>query len=110
MPFFSDEYGSARTILLSLGCVTLMEIAALRKAAAFHARVARAPPSELRTLRTSRRAHIGWAQRVVVLVMFVLICAPVVARYVCSGSPAAEGGEGTQGANPPPGPEEGVCT
>ena len=83
--FFSDHYGSARTILLSLGCVTVMEFAALRKAAAFHVRLARAPPAELRTLRTSRRAHIGWAQRLIVLVMFVLICAPVVARYVCGG-------------------------
>ena len=34
-------------------------------------------------LRTSRRANVGWAQRLIVVVMFILICAPVVARYVC---------------------------
>lgn len=81
--FFSEEYGTARTILLSLGCVTVMEVATLKKASSFHTRLARAPPAELRTLRTSRRAHVGWAQRLIVLVMFVLICAPVIARYVC---------------------------
>jgi hypothetical protein len=110
--FFSQEYGSARTILLSLGCVSVMEVrrsanaasssplaprrsmtgwppcrcwqvATLKKASSFYARLARAPSAELRTLRTSRRAHVGWAQRLIVLVMFVLICAPVVARYVC---------------------------
>ena len=86
VPFFSDDYGSARTILLSLGCVTIMEVAALKKAAAFHARLLRAPIGELRLLRTSRRAHVGWAQRLIVLVMFVLICAPVVARYICGGA------------------------
>ena len=85
VPFFSEDYGSARTILLSLGCVTVMEVATLKKAAAFHARLLRAPPAELRTLRMSRRAHVGWAQRLIVLVMFVLICTPVVARYVCGG-------------------------
>jgi len=90
-PFFSDEYGSARTVLLSLGCVTIMEFAALKKAAAFHMRLARAPPIELRTLRSSRRAHVGWAQRLIVLVMFVLICAPVVARYVCGAGRGESG-------------------
>ena len=81
--FFSDDYGAARTILLSLGCVTIMEVAALKKAALFHARILAAPEAELRMLRTSRRANVGWAQRLIVLVMFILICAPVVARYVC---------------------------
>ena len=59
------------------------QVATLKKAAAFHLRLSMANPAELRTLRTSRRAHVGWAQRLIVLVMFVLICAPVVARYVC---------------------------
>ena len=62
----------------------------LKKAALFHARLLRASPSELRTLRTSRRAHVGWAQRLIVLVMFVLICAPVVARYVCGGAGSSQ--------------------
>lgn len=83
VPFFSEHYGPARTILVSLGCVTFMEVAALKKASAFHQRLLTAPEIELRTLRTSRRAHVGWAQRLIVLVMFILICAPVVARYVC---------------------------
>ena len=94
VPFFSDDYGSARTILLSLGCVTIMEVATLKKAASFHTRLSRAPPAELRTLRTSRRAHIGWAQRLIVLVMFVLICAPVVARYVCGAGRSSDSGAG----------------
>ena len=94
IPFFSDDYGSARTVLLSIGCVTVMEVAALKKAAAFHIRLLNAPEIELRTLRTSRRANVSWAQRLIVLVMFVLICAPVIARYVCGdGSRTSRAGE-----------------
>jgi len=90
VPFFSAEYSSARTILLSLGCVAAMEISTARKCAAFQVRLLHANPAELRTLRTSRRAHVGLAQRLIVLVMLVLICAPVVARWVCGGSSAQE--------------------
>ena len=30
-----------------------------------------------------RNLQGGWAQRIVVFVMFVLVCAPVVARWAC---------------------------
>merc|ERR1719314_57213 len=36
IPFFSEEYGSARTVLLSLACVAVMEVATLRRTAHFH--------------------------------------------------------------------------
>ena len=74
----------------------LPQVATLKKAAAFHTRLAHASPAELRTLRTSRRAHVGWAQRLIVLVMFILICAPVVARYVC-GAGRADAADGESG-------------
>ena len=86
VPFFSDAYGSSRTILLSLMCVAVMEMATLRRAAIFHVRLSRASAVELATLRLSRRAQVGWVQRLVVVIMFMLICAPVVARYLC-GNP-----------------------
>jgi len=79
-PFFSDEYGSARTIILSLGCVTIMEVATFKKAAVFHQRLLHTAPTDLLALRNSRHSQVGWAQRLIVLVMFVLICAPVIAR------------------------------
>jgi hypothetical protein len=88
IPFFSDAYGSARTVLLSLGCVTVLEIVTLKKAASFHLRLLRVPPYDLMVLRASRRSHVGWAQRAIVLVMFVLVCVPVIARYVCGNSGA----------------------
>lgn len=69
------------------------QVATLKKATVFHARLAGAPAAELRTLRTSRRAHVGWAQRLIVLIMFVLICAPVIASYVC-GAGRSSGSSG----------------
>ena len=71
-----------------------MEIATIKKATAFHQRLSRATHHELRTLRTSRRANVGWAQRLIVLLMFTLICAPVIARYVCGRTGMAP--DGTQ--------------
>ena len=54
------------------------------RAAAHTSRQLRMTPSvDLRALRIQRRAHTGYAQRVIVGFMFVLICAPVIARYVC---------------------------
>ena len=103
IPFFSESYGSARTILLSLGCVTFMEAATLRKASAFHMRLMRAPEVELRTLRMSRRAHVGFAQRFIIIIMFILICAPVVARYVCGN------GQGESISSTTPGNADNVC-
>jgi len=79
-PFFSDQYGSARTIILSLGCVTIMEVATFKKAAYFHQRLLLTAQTDLLALRNSRHSQVGWAQRLIVLVMFVLICAPVIAR------------------------------
>ena len=90
--FISDDYGSARTVIFSLGCVTVMEVATLKKASSFHQRLIRASQAELRTLRHSRRDHVSWAQRLIVLVMFVLICAPVIARYVCGGADGRDDG------------------
>jgi len=81
--FFGEEYGSARTILLSIACITFMELAALKKVTSFHTRLVAMPPLELRALRMQRRYQQGWAQRVIVGIMFVLIFAPLVARYVC---------------------------
>ena len=33
-----------------------------------------------------RRAQVGWVQRFVIVAMFLLICAPVVAKYLCRAS------------------------
>ena len=68
-------------------------MATLKKCTLFHARLIHAPSAELRALRMSRHHQIGWAQRLIVFVMFFLICAPVVARYVCGrgNSAAADG-------------------
>jgi len=81
--FFSEDYGAARTVLLSIGCVTFMELATLKKASAFNARLRATPAVELRALRMQRRIHTGWTQRVIIAIMFLLIFAPLIARYVC---------------------------
>ena len=48
IPFFSDEYGSYRTILLSLGCVTVMEVRShTRPFSCNHGTVVAQPPTLL---------------------------------------------------------------
>ena len=82
-PFFDDDYTTARTVLLSLGCVVVMELVALKKAGLFYLSLQICSPVELDRLRAFRRSQIGVVQRFVVVVTFLLICAPVVARYLC---------------------------
>ena len=82
-PFFDDAYTSARTVLLSLGCVVVMELVALKKAGFFYLKLRLRSPNELDRLRAFRRSQVGWVQRFIVVVTFLLICAPVVARYLC---------------------------
>lgn len=82
-PFFSEEYTGPRAILISLGCVVMMELIALKKAGFFYAKLRIRPTAELDRMRMIRRAQVGWVQRFVIVAMFLLICAPVVAKYLC---------------------------
>ena len=82
-PFFSEEYTGPRAILISLGCVVMMELIALKKAGFFYAKLRIRPTAELDRMRMLRRAQVGWVQRFVIVAMFLLICAPVVAKFLC---------------------------
>ena len=83
-PLFDDDHATARSVLLSLGCIAIMELVALKKSGRFYLRLRLRAPSELDRLRALRRARSGWVRRLVVLGLFMLICAPVVARCLCS--------------------------
>ena len=89
-PFFSETWGSARMVLFSLFCISFMELAMLKKAFHLHHHLVRTPQIELRALRIHRRSQTGWAQRTIILVMFALICAPVIARYMCRTEAAGD--------------------
>eukprot|EP00322_Chrysochromulina_rotalis_P023568 CAMPEP_0115829910 /NCGR_PEP_ID=MMETSP0287-20121206/1342_1 /TAXON_ID=412157 /ORGANISM="Chrysochromulina rotalis, Strain UIO044" /LENGTH=366 /DNA_ID=CAMNT_0003283191 /DNA_START=744 /DNA_END=1844 /DNA_ORIENTATION=- len=89
--FFSHHVGTARTVLLSIGCVTFMEVSMLKKCELFLMRLRAAPPIELRALRVQRNMQGGWAQRIIVLIMFMLVTAPVAARWVCQAGGSSEG-------------------
>ena len=82
-PFFSEAWGAARMVLFSMFCITFMEVTMLKKCVAFHHLLMQTSPIELRALRIHRRAHTGWAHRLVIGIMFIVICAPVIARYMC---------------------------
>ena len=56
---------------------------ALKKAGFFYAKLRIRPTAELDRMRMLRRAQVGWVQRFVIVAMFLLICAPVVAKYLC---------------------------
>ena len=79
-PLFDDDHATARSVLLSLGCIVIMELVALRKSGLFYLRLRLRSPSELDRLRALRRARGGWLRRFVVLSIFMLICTPVLAR------------------------------
>ena len=83
-PLFDDDHATARSVLLSLGCIVIMELVALRKSGLFYLRLRLRSPSELDRLRALRRARGGWLRRFVVLSIFMLICTPVLARSLCS--------------------------
>ena len=82
--FFDQAPASAKTVLLSLGCVVVMELLALKKAGLFYLKLRLRSPIELERLRAFRRAQVGCVQRFIVVVAFLLICAPVCKRYICS--------------------------
>ena len=63
-----------------------MELVALKKAGFFHLKLRMRGPTELERLRAYRRSQVGWVQRVVIVAMFLLICAPVVAKYLCQAN------------------------
>ena len=55
----------------------------LAQAGFFYAKLRIRPTAELDRMRMLRRAQVGWVQRFVIVAMFLLICAPVVAKYLC---------------------------
>ena len=63
--------------------LTIQELLCLKKAGLFYLKLRLRSPIELERLRAFRRSQVGWVQRSIVLVTFLLICAPVVARYMC---------------------------
>ena len=82
--FFDQAPASAKTVLLSLGCVVVMELLALKKAGLFYLKLRLRSPIELERLRAFRRTQVGCVQRFIVVVAFLLICAPVCKKYICS--------------------------
>ena len=70
-------------MLLSLGCVVVMELVAMKKAGLFYLKLRLRSPNELDRLRAFRRSQVGWVQRFIVIAMFLLICAPVIFKYLC---------------------------
>ena len=63
-----------------------MELVALKKAGFFYLKLRGRSTNELDRLRAFRRAQVGWVQRFVIVAMFLLICAPVVAKYLCQAN------------------------
>ena len=55
----------------------------VKKAGFFYLKLRGRSTNELDRLRAFRRAQVGWVQRFVIVAMFLLICAPVVAKYLC---------------------------
>ena len=60
-------------VLFSMFCITFMEVTMLKKCVAFHHLLMQTSPIELRALRIHRRAHTGWAHRLVIGIMFIVI-------------------------------------
>jgi len=81
--FFSNDYTNTRAVLLSLGCVVVMEAVALKKVGFFYFRLLACSELEVERMRRLRRAQAGWAQRVVVFAMFAFLTTPVLAKYLC---------------------------
>jgi hypothetical protein len=82
--FVDDGFATARTALLSLGGVVVVELFALKKAGLFYLKLRLRSPTELERLRVFRRTQVGWVQRFIVLFTFLLICTLVVAKYMCA--------------------------
>jgi len=60
-----------------------MEAVALKKVGIFYFRLLTSSDGDIARMRRMRRTQGGTAQRAVVVAMFVLICVPVLARYLC---------------------------
>ena len=82
--FFNQAPAAAKTVLLSLGCIVVMELLALKTAGLFYLKLRLRSPIELERLRAFRRTQVGGVQRFIVVVTFLLICAPVCKKYICS--------------------------
>ena len=82
--FFDNAYATARTILIALGCVVVMELLALKRAGLFYLKLRMRSLAELERLRAFRRAG-RMGQSLVMLITygcFLLILVVVVARYI----------------------------
>lgn len=80
---FALEYPNTRAMLLSLGCVAVLEAVALKKVGFFYFRLLASSELDLQRVRRLRNSQVGWAQRVVIFVMFFFICTPIFAKYLC---------------------------
>ena len=83
--FFDNDYATARTVLIALGCVVVMELLALKRAGLFYLKLRMRSPAELERLRAFRRTQAGMGQSLVMLITygcFLLILVVVVARYI----------------------------
>jgi hypothetical protein len=83
--FFDNDYTTARTVLISLGCVVVMELLALKRAGLFYLKLRMRSPAGLERLRAFRRTQAGMGQSLIMLITygcFLLILVVVVARYI----------------------------
>ena len=62
-------------MLLSLGCVVVMELVAMKKAGLFYLKLRLRSPNELDRLRAFRRSQVGGAQRFIVIASGKIACA-----------------------------------
>jgi len=80
---FAAESATTRAAFLSLACVVVMEAAALKRCGLFYLKLLACRPADLARLQRLRLAHAGGLQRAVISGMFILMCVPLIAKYLC---------------------------
>jgi len=80
---FANQNTGLRASVVTVLAVVLLEVVALKSAGIFYARLRLTSEPQLAALRRLRRAQLGLPQKIVLLLLFVLIFAPVLARSLC---------------------------
>merc|ERR1712070_832408 len=78
-----NEDPRARGFLLSISCVTILELMILKKVGFFHMALVSCSNEELERLRRLRQRNSGAVQRLQILIVVLILCFPLISRYLC---------------------------
>ena len=79
----ANEWQDARSVLLSILCVAMIELVAIKKAGFIYLKLITCSQETIDNLLRLRRGQLNWVQRFVLVALFLLICSPVFAKNLC---------------------------